>query len=228
LFLQAPNRYGVFLCTVQFSTMKMSASLVMLFHGVAAFGHDLAPLARVLKRALPDAIVVSPDAPFACDQGTGRQWYSLDGVTAGNRLCRVEEARPACDALFEEVVAAHGFGDRPDRVALVGFSQGATMVFDGYASGRWRVGAVALLSGRFPVPSPFAPAEDTPVLLVHGADDPAVPPAESEQAFAVLTARGVCVAKHILPRIGHTVSPKAARLTAKFLQEALSRGNSVI
>ncbi|GLS20714.1 phospholipase [Labrys miyagiensis] len=198
-----------------------SDRLVLLLHGVAAFGHDLDPLARVLRRALPGAEVIAPDAPLACVPGPGRQWYDLDAVTPANRPERIEATRGACDGVIEGLIARHGFADRPERVALVGFSQGATIVFDGFASGRWRAKAVVLLSGRFVKPQPFAPAKETPVLLVHGAADGAVPPDEDAKAERWLAEAGVRVERHLLPGVGHVVSPKAARLAARFLKVEL-------
>ena len=50
-------------------------------------------------------------------------------------------ARGALDDLLMRQLDLYGFAHRLDRVALVGFSQGATMVFDAIASGRWPVAA---------------------------------------------------------------------------------------
>lgn len=198
-----------------------SDHLVLLLHGVAAFGHDLDPLARVLRRELPGAKVIAPDAPLACIPGPGRQWYDLDAVTPENRSGRIEAARDVCDQVVEGLIAYHGFAGRPERVALVGFSQGATIAFDGFASGRWQAGAVVLLSGRFVKPEPFAPARQTPVLLVHGAEDGAVPPQEDGKAESWLVEAGVRVERHLLPGVGHVISPRAARLASRFLREVL-------
>jgi phospholipase/carboxylesterase len=203
-----------------------SHHLILLLHGVSAFGHDLDPLANVLRRALPGAEVVAPDAPFACTPEPGREWYSLKAITPENRPGRIEAARGACDDVIEGLIARHGFAAQPDKVALVGFSQGATMVFDGFASGRWRAGAVVLLSGRFVKPEPFTPTRQTPVLLVHGADDTAVPPDESENAERWLREAGVRVERHSLEGVGHEIGPRTARLTARFLQRTLMDGGS--
>lgn len=218
------DKTGVFILADTIS----SSQLVLLLHGVSAFGYDLDPLAKVLRRALPGAAVIAPDAPFACARGPGREWYSLEGVTPENRLGRIVVARPACDRLIEEIIDSHGFGDRPERVALVGFSQGATTLFDAYATGRWRAGAVVLLSGRFVKPKPFVPAAGTPVLLVHGAADPAVPPENSEHARDWLGSAGVDVEMHMLKGVGHVIAPQAARLAAKFLQRVLLHGSLTV
>ncbi|MGO4338149.1 alpha/beta hydrolase [Labrys sp. KB_33_2] len=196
-------------------------SLVILLHGVAAFGYDLDPLAAVLRRSLPKTAVIAPDAPFAYEQGPGRQWYSLEGVTPENRLARIMAARAAFDELIDALVVAHGLGNRLERVALVGFSQGATLAFDALARGRWPVGAMVLLSGRFVAPEPFTPARVTPVLLVHGSADGAVPSEETRRARSMLQEAGMTVESHILRGVGHTISPTGVKLTRRFLRERL-------
>jgi len=212
-------------------TMKAAAksnSLVILCHGVAAFGYDLDPVADVLKAALPATDVVTPDAPFPFDLGPGRQWFSQEAITPANRPERVVAARAAFDALVAGIIEAHGLTARLDRVALVGFSQGAIMVLDAAATGRWPLAAIVGLSGRLPTHEPLTPAPATPVLLVHGADDPVVPPNESKRAFTLLKAAGVAVEKHILPGVGHVVAPEAAAMTARFVAQGLRRGMSVV
>ena len=57
--------------------------LVVLCHGLGADGHDLIDLAPTWAHALPDALFVSVDAPFAHDSGFGRQWWSVERPHAG-------------------------------------------------------------------------------------------------------------------------------------------------
>ena len=53
--------------------------LVLLFHGVGSSARDLAPLGEALAPHLPDAAIVSVQAPEA--SGRGWQWFSVQGVT---------------------------------------------------------------------------------------------------------------------------------------------------
>ena len=202
-------------------TTPVPDSLVILLHGVGAFGYDLAPLGEAWRTALPRTAFAAPDAPSAFDQGQGRQWFSIKAVTPANRPERVAAARPAFDAVLTSIIADHGFGGRLDRVALVGFSQGAIMALDALASGRWPAPGIVGLSGRLATPAPLNPARATPLLLVHGGADPVIPPAETIQAATTLRAAGVAVESHVLPGVGHVVAPEAAGLAARFLAAVL-------
>lgn len=202
----------------------MSCHLIILLHGVGSNGANLAPLGDAWRQALPHAEFAAPDAPFAFDQGPGRQWFSVSGVTEANRPERVAAARAAFDRTLGDIVAAHGMSDSLERVALVGFSQGSIMALDALASGRWPVAAVVAFSGRLASPQPLAPAPGTRVLLVHGDADPVMPVTESERAATTLQGLGIDVTSHILPRLGHSISPQGATLAGAFLAGVFQPG----
>lgn len=193
----------------------MSERLVILLHGVGSTGSDIAGLIPGLETALPGARFAAPNAPGRFNDGY--QWFSIVGVTADNRAARIVAARPAFDAIIGEIIAREGFGDRLDRVALVGFSQGAIMALDALASGGWPVGAVVAFSGRLASPEPLAPAADGQVLIVHGGADPMMPASEAETAAARLGDAGVRVQKLIEPGLGHSISSTGVEAAAQFL-----------
>lgn len=195
----------------------MNRALVVLLHGVGARGSDVAALGRLWADLLPDADFVAPDAPFAFDQGPGRQWFSLDGITEASRPARVLAARPAFDAMLTDLAA----GRDMERLALVGFSQGATMALDAVASGRWPVVACVAFSGRFSVPEPHAPSDRTRLFLVHGTEDRAIPFSESERAHAALAGKVRGVQLLLLPGVGHGFTEEAALQAGRFVAEAL-------
>lgn len=197
----------------------MSSSLIIFLHGVGARGADLAPLGASWRAALPDTAFAVPDAPFAFDQGgAGRQWFSVSGVTEANRPARIADARAAFDTTIAALLAEHGLTARPERVAFVGFSQGAIMALDAVASGRWPVAAVVAFAGRLASPPPLAPATATPVLLLHGSADRVTPASESEAAERQLRALGVPVTREVLPGVGHAITPQGAAAAAAFLE----------
>ena len=56
--------------------------LVILCHGLGADGNDLIGLAPHYAKVLPNAIFVSPNAPFQCDMSPfGYQWFSLQELS---------------------------------------------------------------------------------------------------------------------------------------------------
>jgi phospholipase/carboxylesterase len=200
----------------------MSRGLVIFLHGVGSRGADLAPLGDAWRAVLPETAFAAPDAPFPFDQGgAGRQWFSVRGVTPANRADRVLAAREAFDQAIGGIVAAHGLEGRPDRVALVGFSQGSIMALDAVASGRWPVAAVVAFSGRLASPTPFRPATGSRVLLVHGDADPVMPVQEGLEAEALLKRAGVDVTLRRLPGLGHTISQQGTTAAGAFLSQAL-------
>lgn len=204
--------------------MQDATRLVIFLHGVGSSGADLLPLAGRLRDALPGTAFAAPDAPFPFPYGMGHQWFSIAGVTEDNRAGRIEAARADFDRVIGEIIETHGFADKLDRVAFVGFSQGTIMALDALASGRWPVGAIVGFSGRLasPLPLPLSPGRATPVLLVHGAADSVIPAAETVKATAILQGLGVDVESRILPGVDHTISAEGIELAGEFLAGRLS------
>lgn len=196
--------------------------LIILLHGVGSNGKNMMALADAWRSALPNAVFTAPDAPFDFDQGAGRQWFSIAGVTEQDRPQRIASARPAFDEVIRTDVERHGFGDRLDRVVLVGFSQGSMMLIDAVITGRWSVAAGIAFAGRLASAPPFPPAGRTKLLLLHGASDGVVPPLELERATSVLKSHGFAVQSRLFPNIGHTIAPQGAKEALEFARLSLA------
>jgi phospholipase/carboxylesterase len=78
-----------------------ATKLVLLFHGVSSSAANLVPLAEAIAKARGDAMVVSVDGPHPSTLGSGREWFSVVGITEENRPRRVAEAL----TLFRQTVA---------------------------------------------------------------------------------------------------------------------------
>ena len=206
----------------------MNRDFVILLHGVGGSGANFTTLADAWRDVLPDTAFAAPDAPFPSGHGPGHRWFSVNGVTQANRPERVATARAAFDRTLGDIIAAHGLTDQPERIALVGFSQGSIMALDALASGRWPVAAVVAFSGRLASPRPLTPAKHTRVLLIHGDADPVMPMSESVQAAAILKELGVDATGLILPGVGHVISSEGATIAGTFLAgifESAGRGD---
>ena len=181
------------------------AQLMLLLHGWGASAADMAPLAQVLHQRFPQAAVLAPQGfePVAPGQG-GRQWFSLTGVTEGNRPARVAALLPRLADWVRAAQAATGVA--PEATALVGFSQGAiaslelVQLHDGIA------GRVLAFSGRYAALPEYAPALTT-LHFFHGADDPVIPAAHARAAIERLGALRGDATIDIANGIGHTIPP---------------------
>jgi phospholipase/carboxylesterase len=192
---------------------------VVMHHGVGADASSFLSVARALAPSVPQAAFLVPDgfSPFD-GGGSGRQWFSVRDVTEANRPARVKKAANEISAWLDAALAARGLG--PDRVVLVGFSQGAILASYLAVHRSPRPLAVVSLSGRFADDAaPSAPSgESVPVLLVHGARDPVMPVALAHEAEQALSLRGARVTVRIQPTLGHGVNDAAIAEVSTFLR----------
>lgn len=195
------------------------SSLIILLHGVGSSGDNMTPLGQAMAPALPDTVFASPNAPSP--RGYGYEWFSIAGVTEANRPERIRAARPSFDSVLDAIIAQHGFADRLDKVALIGFSQGSIMALDLLATGRKPLGAVVAFSGRLASPEPLQPTGKTPVLLIHGDADPVMPAEESVRTSQRLAELGVSTELVIEPGLGHQISANGLAEAGAFLRQIL-------
>jgi phospholipase/carboxylesterase len=196
--------------------------LVVLLHGYGADGNDLIGLAPYWSRLLPNAQFLSPHAPFPCDMGFGRQWFSLYDRSPASIQAAVRAAAPILDAFLDDALAARGLTDA--RLALVGFSQGTMMSLHNGLRRPAAPAAIVGYSGRLTDSASLAAeirARPT-VLLVHGDADEMVPPDSLPHAAAALTALGVPVEQLLRPGLGHGIDEEGLRRGGDFLRRAFT------
>jgi phospholipase/carboxylesterase len=199
-----------------------SDSLVIFLHGVGANGADLAPLADTLHPFLPASVFAWPDGPERFDGGgSGRQWFSVAGVTQANRSERVRHARAPFDRVISSEIDKHGLAGRLDRIAFFGFSQGAIMALDAVTTRRWPVRAVVAASGRLATAPEAKTGHLTKILVMHGENDPVIPAHETRLAAERLRAAGFEVEAKLYPGLGHVLSAEGLKTAGKFLARQL-------
>lgn len=186
------------------------ARLILLFHGVGASAANLVPLGDVVAAHCPDAMVVSVDAPSPSTLGSGREWFSVVGVTEQDRPARIARALP----LFHEAIAhwqgVSGVG--PGSTTLIGFSQGAIMALestqDDHAASASRVIALA---GRFAVP-PRRAASGVRFHFIHGSADGVIAVQFGSDGARGLQQLGGSATFDLVPGLGHGIDARAAGL----------------
>lgn len=192
--------------------------LFILLHGVGARSSDIVPLANKLRNAFPDAAFLLPDGTSPFDGGNGRQWFSISGISEGNRASRVAGAIPALQAIVKN--AQDRFKVLPSDTALVGFSQGAIMALEFSVLNDGGVGRVLAFSGRFAKLPEKAP-ELTTLHLLHGEDDPVMPVAHAYAAYERLMELNGDVTLDVASSVGHELHEALSSRAIQRLQTCI-------
>lgn len=197
-------------------------ALVVLLHGYGADGNDLIALAHEWKGCLPQAAFVAPHAPEQLPMGDfgGHQWFPLTLRDPVEFWLGASSAGPALDAFLDtELQRRHLL---PERLALVGFSQGTMMALH---VGLRRapapaaiVGYSGMIAGSEHVPNATT---DLPVLLVHGEEDEVIPVEALDMTREALSSRGYRVEWHRRPGVAHGIDQIGMGLAGHFLEQAL-------
>ena len=112
----------------------------------------------------------------------------------------------------------------PDRLVLVGFSQGAMMSLHVALRRPEPVAGVVAISGRLLRPEALT-TEITvrpPVLVMHGDQDPVVPFEDLAKAGDALVRAGLPTYAHVMPGTGHGIAPDGLGVALQFIKERLS------
>jgi phospholipase/carboxylesterase len=170
---------------------------------------------------MPDTAFASPHAPERCAMsGSGFQWFALSRIDPHEVVRGVEGAAPALDAFLDAELARYGL--TPDRLALVGFSQGTMMALQAGLRRRPAPAAIVGFSGMLAGPDqvPDADPAGPPVLLLHGDADQVIPPGALFAAAAALGMAGVPVQWHLTAGLGHGIDEAGMMLAGQFLTAA--------
>jgi phospholipase/carboxylesterase len=199
--------------------------LVVFLHGYGADGADLLGLADVLGAHLPGVAFLAPDAPERCvGGGFGFQWFPipwLDGSPQALAEAGLDAAAADLDAFLDARLTGEGLA--PERLVLVGFSQGAMISLQVAPRRAMPVAGVVAISGRLLRPERLAAETRVkpPVLLIHGDQDPVVPFADMDRAGQALLAAGFQTFGHVMAGAGHGIAPDGLGVALQFIRERL-------
>jgi predicted esterase len=177
--------------------------------------------------ALADVLAQS-DTAYLAPQAAGHSWYPCPFTAPlGRNEPWLSSALRLIDSLLERLGAA-GFG--PERVTLLGFSQGACLGLEYAARHARRYAGVIGLSGGLIGPEgtprdyPGSLA-GTPVFLGCSDIDPHIPLARVHETTEVLRRLGADVTERVYPGMGHLINEDEIRFVQGLLA-SLARGSS--
>lgn len=194
---------------------------VLALHGWGASAHDLVGLAPVLNRG--EALVLSPQGSVGIripGGPLGYGWYPLGEGTQGSPE---EFARASEQVLAFLDAAQESYPIDPQKIVLLGFSQGGTLALDLALRDSSRFAGLAALSSWLPEEvaaqiQPDSAHQSLPVLVVHGTEDPMVPVDRARESRQRLTEIGVLLTyrEH---EMGHEICAEALRDIITWLDE---------
>lgn len=203
-------------------------SIVVLIHGYGSNGKDLLALGQAWAPQLPNTLFVAPDGPTPSDLNPyGNQWFGLDDWNPSQKMTKVQLARmvkdiqtltPSFNRYLDQLLKTHDLP--PEKLAIVGFSQGA-MVALHLGLHRPQCAGVIAYSGAFLDDPQEVKIAHPPVLLIHGMDDQLLSSTFSKIAEGHLKHLHVPVTLSLLPGLGHGIDEAGVEIGATFLKKHL-------
>ena len=192
--------------------LKGARAAAILIHGRGASAEDILSLGEEFGQR---------DVAYLAPQAANGTWYPFSFLAPlAQNEPHLSNALGVVAAAFDHL-AREGFA--PERVALVGFSQGGCLALEYAARNAARYGAVAGLSAGLIGP-PGTPRDykgslaGTPVFLGCSDVDGHVPLARVHESRDVLGTLGAQVDERIYPRMGHTVNEDEVAAVAALLK----------
>jgi predicted esterase len=182
------------------AALDSAKGAVVLLHGRGASAEDILGLAQDFE--LPDLAYLAPEA-------AEHTWYPY------SFLSLIEQNQPWLDSALklvgETVQRATTAGIERQKVAIVGFSQGACLATEFVARNAARYGGLVAFTGGLigPPGAKFVYSGElagTPCFLGAGDRDPHVPWKRVEESAAVLTSLGAVITLRRYPGLPHTIN----------------------
>lgn len=204
------------------SAGQKAENAVIFLHGLGDSGAGLIGLGEEWRSGLPNTLFLAPDAPAPCDMNPfGYQWFSAQDWTPSVVLAGVKKSAAPLNAFIDAVIEKNGF--TPDKIALVGFSQGTIMSL--YVAPRRTPSLAGVLGYSGAIVGgeslPRERASAPPIMLIHGTADTVIPFEASAHAAAQL--QNVNINVSLLPCQGadHCITAEGLREGLIFLRRVL-------
>src|SRR5918997_1552275 len=192
--------------------LETAAGALIAIHGRGGGAEDIFALGREI--APPSVAILAP-------QAAGSTWYPYRFLepTERNEPYLSSALRVVADVIAQ--LGEHRIP--PERVALMGFSQGACLALEAAARNARRYAGVIGFSGGLigPPGTPFEYAgslDGTPVFLGCSDIDPHIPVERVRESGEVLANLGAAIDMRIYPGMGHTVNEDEIAAAKKLLQ----------
>jgi predicted esterase len=177
----------------------LAKAAVIMLHGRGADAADILGLSEVIGRK--DIVYVAPEA-------AGHSWYPYSFLSP---VTRNEPGRSSALGVVSLLVRTLGEAKLPpEKIAILGFSQGACLAAEFVARNPRRYGGAFALSGGL-IGETIKPEDysgslaDTPIFVGCSDVDPHIPVERVKQSAEILRGLSGAVTETIYPGMGHTI-----------------------
>ncbi len=201
--------------------------MIIMLHGVGSNGRDLISLAPILAKYVPEAVFISPDAPFACDMvpagyPDAYQWFSLANREPSAMLKGVKTVFPLVEEFIESQLELYNLP--ANKLSLLGFSQGTMTSL--YAAPRLKskiAGVLGYSGALLSDGKDLADLHKIPIHLIHGQADDVVPVQAWDMAKNILISNGYEFSGHTTRGLTHSIDQAGIDSGGEFLKRVLAQ-----
>ena len=216
---------------IEIETSTSPSASVIWLHGLGADGNDFVPIVPELK--LPDDVGIrfifpnAPHQPVSCNGGyVMRSWYdiySLDDFDKEDKA-GLTESQKSIESLIQHEVDR---GINPERIILMGFSQGGAVVLHTGLRHSRRLAGIGALSTYLPLREDVIGEKhtanvDVPIFMAHGLYDPVVRYEYGESSCKQLQHLGYSINWNSYP-MEHNVCTEEINDISTWINRCLSR-----
>jgi len=196
--------------------------VIVLCHGYGGDGKDISTLAINWQRFLPEAIFLCPNAPEICAVNPqGYQWFDLSSDKEELILEKSLIAEEKLNTFIDQIL--NNFQLEPNKLALVGFSQGCMMSIQIALKKKKQISCLIGYSGKVINQKHLSDNihSKPKIFLMHGANDTLVPPTHLLEAKEYLVKHGLKIKTKMFKDCEHKIPVEGISLGLGFLKKNL-------
>lgn len=204
--------------------------LVVMLHGYGSCGENMGELQRFLREPFAGHEVdfIYPNAPFDYEfeheiNPEAFQWFSLRDVADNVLVEGANQAIPYLRALVDEELSKRGLTYQ--NLIVVGFSQGVMMSTYAFASHETPIKGLIGFSGTILAPLRFDEFVKStfPVCMIHGTQDPVIPPSLGKVGYQHLVRSGFSDADfELVSGLDHSINGEAISIAHEFIRKLVN------
>ena len=196
--------------------------VIVLCHGYGGDGQDISNIAIHWQRFLPETIFLCPNAPEICSVNSqGYQWFDLSSDKEELILEKSLVAEEKLNTFIDQIL--NNFQLEPNKLALVGFSQGCMMSIQIALKKKKQISCLIGYSGKVINQKHLSDNihSKPKIFLMHGANDTLVPPTHLLEAKEYLVKHGLKIKTKMFKDCEHRIPVEGVSLGLGFLKKNL-------